>query len=66
MEAYTSSAKPSYTEETLNLSMTAKQPSYDGKVSWLRYEELVDDWVTITTVEQTHWRCLHVQGRPPK
>ena len=26
-------------------------PSYDGKVSWFRYEELVDDWVTITTVE---------------
>ena len=41
-----------YTEETLNLSMTAKQPpSYDGKVSWFRYEELVDDWVTIATVE---------------
>ena len=69
-------AKPSgYTEETLNLSMTAKQPpSYDGKVSWLRYEELVDDWVTITTVEapkrgpqkQTHRRCLYVQGSPPK
>ena len=38
MEAYSSMAKPSgYTEETLNLSMTAKQ--------------LVDDWVTITTVE---------------
>ena len=52
MEAYTSMAKPSYTEETLNLSMTAKQPpSYDGKVSWFRYKELVDDWVTITTVE---------------
>ena len=53
MEAYSSMAKPSgYTEETLNLSMTAKQPpSYDGKVSWFRYEELVDDWVTITTVE---------------
>ena len=53
MEAYSSMAKPQgYTEETLNLSMTAKQPpSYDGKVSWLRYEELVDDWVTITTVE---------------
>ena len=41
-----------YTEATLALSMTAKQPpSYDGKVSWFRYEELVDDWVTITTVE---------------
>ena len=53
--------------------MTAKQPpSYDGKVSWFRYEELVDDWVTITTVEapkrdaqeQTHRRCLYVQGSP--
>ena len=34
----------------VNLSMTAKQPpSCDGKVSWFRYEELVDDWVTITT-----------------
>ena len=52
MEAYTSMAKPSYTEETLNLSMTANQPPLcDGKVSWFRYEELVDDWVTITTVE---------------
>ena len=41
-----------YAGETLNLSMTAKQPpSYDAKVSWFRYEELVDDWVTITTVE---------------
>ena len=53
MEAYSSMAKSQgYMEETLNLSMTAKQaPSYDGKVSWLRYEELVDDWVTITTIK---------------
>ena len=53
MEAYSSMAKnPGYMEETLNLSITAKQPPpYDGKVSWFRYEELVDDWVTITTVE---------------
>ena len=62
-------AKPSgYTEETLNLSMTAKQPpSYDGKVSWFRYEELVGEWVTIKTggrtqertppQKQTHRRC---------
>ena len=41
MEAYSSTARSSgYTEETLNLSMTAKQPPlYDGKVSWFRYEE---------------------------
>ena len=53
MEAYSSVGQPSgYTEETLNLSMTAKQPpSYDGRVSWFRYEELVDDWVTFTTIE---------------
>ena len=53
MEAFSSMAKSTgYTEETLNLSMTAKQPpSYDGKVSWFRHEELVDDWVTITTAE---------------
>ena len=32
--------------------MTAKQPpSHDGKVSWFGYEELVDDWVTFTTIE---------------
>ena len=38
--------------ETLNLSMTAKQPpSCDGKVSWFRYEELGDDWTAFTTIE---------------
>ena len=53
MEAYSSVGRSSgFTEETLNLSMTTKQPpSYDGKVSWLRYEELVDDWVAFTTIE---------------
>ena len=53
VEAYSSVGRQSgYAEETLNLLMTAKQPpSYDGRVSWLRYEELVDDWVTFTTIE---------------
>ena len=53
MEAFASVGRSSgYTEETLNLSMTAKQPpSFDGKVSWFRFEELVDDWVTFTTVD---------------
>ena len=53
MEAYSSVGRSSgFTEETLILSMTAKQPpSYDGQVSWFRYEELVDDWVTFTTIE---------------
>ena len=53
VEAYSSVGRSSgYTEETPNLSMTAKQPpSYNRKVSWLRYEELVDDWVAFTTIE---------------
>ena len=65
MEAYSSMAKPSgYTEETLNLSMTAKQPpSCDGKVSWFRYEELDNHYGGSTqertsAQEQTHRRCL--------
>ena len=75
MEAYSSIAKPSgYTEETLNLSMTAKQ-IVRRKVSWLRYEELVDDWVTITTVEAPKRGPLlksrltgdaYIQDSPPK
>ena len=53
MEAYSSAGRPTgFTEETLNYSMTAKQPpSYDGKASWFRYEELVDNWTTFTTIE---------------
>ena len=53
MEAYSSVGRShGFTEETLNLSMTAKQPpSHDGKVIWFRHEELVDDWVTFTTIE---------------
>ena len=42
---------PATLKNNLSLSMTAKQPPlYDGRVSWLRYEELVDDWVTFTTI----------------
>ena len=26
-------------------------PSYDGRSSWFAYEEAVDDWVDITTLE---------------
>ena len=40
------------TEETINLSMNAKlPPSYDGRVSWFRYEDLVRDWCTFTVIE---------------
>ena len=27
-------------------------PSFDGRSSWFSYEEAVDDWVDITTLEQ--------------
>ena len=34
---------------TINLSMSAKlPPSYDGRVGWFRYEDLVRDWTTFT------------------
>ena len=47
VEAYSSMAKPQgYTEETLNLSITASSRHRTTEKS-----ELVDDWVTITTVE---------------
>ena len=53
MEAYSSAGRPTgFSEETLSLSMTARQPpSRDGKASWLRYKELVDGWTTFTTIE---------------
>ena len=32
--------------------MNAKlPPSYDGRVSWFRYEDMVRDWVTFTVIE---------------
>ena len=59
-EAYSSvGPSPGLTEETLNLSMTAKPPpSYNGKVSWFRYEELVDDWVTFTAIKASKTKPL--------
>ena len=46
-------------EESINLGMTAKlPPMFDGRVSWFRYEEAVDDWCTITTTERTKWGPL--------
>ena len=28
-------------------------PAYDGRTSWFAYEELIDDWVDMTTLEPT-------------
>ena len=38
-------------EETIDLSMNAKLPSYDGRVSWFRYEDLVRGRMTFTVME---------------
>ena len=40
-------------EDRLNLSMTPKQPPlFNGRLSWFRYEDAVDEWVTQTSVEK--------------
>ena len=49
-------------------------PSFDGRSSWFAYEEAVDDWVDITTLDaeklgpslkkQTCWRRFRVQTTP--
>ena len=63
MEAYTGAGRPiDSAEEALNLWMFAKLPaSYDGRVSWFRCEELIDDRVsfaqaTVSSLE-TAIRC---------
>ena len=40
-------------EDRLNLSMAPKQPPlFNGRISWFRYEDAIDEWVTITSVEK--------------
>ena len=60
-----------YTEETLKLSMTAKQPpSYDGNVSWFEDEECVasvaslrsDGWILDGYEEFMVMRLQHLMG----
>ena len=43
--------KPIQVLAGLPAKLKKQPPSYDGKVSWFSYEELVDDWVTSTTIE---------------
>ena len=36
-----------------DMAMTAKvPPSFDGKSSWFSYEELIDEWCTLTEVKE--------------
>ena len=40
-------------ENPLNLSMTPKQPPlFNGRISWLKYKDALDERVTITSVEK--------------
>ena len=40
-------------EESMSLHMNAKLPPVcDGRVSWFRYEEAVDDWLSITSIDK--------------
>ena len=51
IDAYAVRAEPN--EDRLNLSMTPKQPPlFNGRISWFRYEDAVDEWVTLTSVEK--------------
>ena len=35
-----------------SLGMTSKiPPSFDGRTSWFQYEELIDDWLDLTTLD---------------
>ena len=49
-------------EETIKLSMNANlPPTYDDRLSWLRYEDLVRDWITFTVVESVRQGPLRTQ-----
>ena len=51
IESYAVRTEPN--EDRLNLSMTPKQPPlFNGRISWFRYEDAVDEWVTLTSVEK--------------
>ena len=45
-------AANSYTRLPHGMSMTPKiPPGFDGIMSWFEYEQLVEDWVALTTIE---------------
>ena len=51
IDAYAVRTEPN--EDRLNLSMTPKQPPlFNGRISWFRYEDAVDEWVTLTSIEK--------------
>ena len=47
-EAY---AAASHSENRMGIKMTPKvPPQFDGQSSWFEYEDLIDDWLRITTL----------------
>ena len=49
-EAYTAS----HVDTRQGIKMTPKvPPQFDGQSSWFEYENLIDDWLGITTFAQT-------------
>ena len=47
-EAY---AATSHSENRMGIKMTPKvPPQFDGQSSWFEYEDLIDDWLGITTL----------------
>ena len=48
-EAY---AAASHSENRMGIKMTPKvPPQFDGQSSWFEYEDLIDDWLGITTLD---------------
>ena len=48
-EAY---AAASHSENRMGIKMTPKvPPQFDGQSSWFEYEDLIDDWLWITTLD---------------
>ena len=58
-EEYESFAMNGQEKEDSQYGITNKiPPAFDGKTSWFQYEDLIDDWVDLTTlpIENTDQR----------
>ena len=41
----------SQADKRLGIKMTKVPPQFDGQSSWFEYEDLIDDWLGITTLD---------------
>ena len=44
-------AYAAFNESSTRTTMSAKVAPYDGNTSWFQYEELIDEWCDLTTIE---------------